>query len=218
MCPAIRQTMSHVRRQPEGRTPQAPATRPSHTTCRARRAAMTALPGRTAARQTLATTTTLRRPTISGTAPTTRRRRREAVRKAATPGAAQPPRSRGRPPTTRTMQLRRTRLLELMAPVVPALTAAAAVAIRPARVITRDALTAARRRATPPDAAMGRRPLTQHATTDRLRRTGVGVRDRTPRRTLRPAATMAAAEVVTTAEAAVVTVAAVADTDSQQRI
>jgi len=105
----------------------------SHTTCHVRRAAMTALPGRTAARQTLPTAIPLRRPTtISGTARTTRRRRRHrsptrltiraaecrshrrrraAIRRQ---GMAQRPRCRVRQPDIPTMRRRRTRLLPAM--------------------------------------------------------------------------------------------------------
>jgi len=75
--PAIRQptTTSRVHRQLADRIAWDPATRRSRTMCRVRRPAMTALPGRTAIRQTLQAATTLRRPTVSGTARTTRRLR-----------------------------------------------------------------------------------------------------------------------------------------------
>lgn len=187
MCPAIRQTTSPVLRQPEDRTAWDPAT------CRARPPAMTALPGRTAARQTLPAATTLRRPTIGATARTARRRRghrsrirqairaaqrrsprryRAAVRKVARiaavrrPDTAQRPRSRGRRPDIPTMRRRPTRL--------------------------------------PPTMERAPRAHTAEVAMDRLGRMAAGARDRTPHRTLPAGAVLTAGVVVVTVAAAVV--------------
>ena len=68
----------------------------------------------------------------------------------------------------------------------------------PARAITRDAATVARRRATPPDAAMGHLRRTLRATTARPRPMADGARDRTPHRTLQAVATTVVAAVAAT--------------------